>query len=200
MTQAEGMQERFATVSQKEYTRLWKHFSSIWRPCFFMDILWQLLYLMPKLVSMVTLGMSSGTRDGVKGVKEGSLWAWQIPTQTSWHCLLLSYILLLFCLSLITISYLIRVTLLKDLNGSLMFWKIKRTNMQLGWPLLKVIYGSESTSLNFITLIKRQNGNKLLSSLALYTKTQIHFLANCSRQAIDRMSALYFSEVSKHDF
>ena len=38
-----------------------------------MDILWQLLYLMPKLVSMVTLGLSSGTRDGVKGVKEGSL-------------------------------------------------------------------------------------------------------------------------------
>ena len=72
--------------------------------------------------------------------------------------------------------------------------------MQLGWPLLKVIYGSESTSLNFITLIKRQNGNKPLSSLALYTKTQIHFLANCSRQTIHRMSALYFSEVSKHDF
>lgn len=39
----------------------------------FVDILWQLLYLMPKLVSMATLGMSSGTRDGFKGVKEGSL-------------------------------------------------------------------------------------------------------------------------------
>lgn len=39
-----------------------------------------------------------------------------------------------------------------------------------------MIYGSESTSLHFITLIKRQNGNKLLSFLTLAEKTQAYTL------------------------
>lgn len=58
-----------------------------------------------------------------------------------------------------------------------------------------MIYGSESTSLHFITLIKRQNGNKLLSSLTLTQKTQAYTLSDVLGGTETGMSAIDFSMI-----
>ena len=56
----------------RESTQDWESTSPVYgRPASFsfMDIPWQILYLMPKLVSMATLGKSSQSRDGLRELK-----------------------------------------------------------------------------------------------------------------------------------
>lgn len=68
----------------------------------------------------------------------------------------------------------------------------KKFKKQNGWFYLKVIYGSESTSLCFISLIKRQNGNKPLNSLTSEEITQLHVLLDFFRWGIDGDLCLTF--------
>lgn len=84
----------------------------------------------------------------------------------------------------------------KDYSSQRFKWVFKVLknfkNKQNGWFHLKVIYGSESTSLCFITLMKRQNGNKPLNSLASEETAQLHALLHFSRWGIDGDLCLTF--------